>query len=146
MDFVRDIFFELRTRVEAGLTRLNLARHDLVRRYLTRMHEMVFGRNVVEVETCVTPLPKRLSLSAQWEKVETHVQSDLDRTQSVLQMQDTATLHLDAAHYALDRIAIELIDVMPSIVTVATVQPPRIYAVPCAAANTDQHAEHAAAA
>ena len=71
--------------------------------------------------------PKRMSVANQWTALEDHLHSEMERAQSVLHMQDTATLHLDAAHYALDRIAVELVDVMPSIVTVATVQPPRIY-------------------
>ncbi len=90
--------------------------------------------------------PKRISLACQWSVLEDHLQSEISRTQSVLQMQDTARLHLDAAHYALDRIAVELVDVMPSIVTIATVQPPRIYATSNRPVQANAEAEHAAVA
>jgi len=81
-----------------------------------------------KVSEPIAEAPKRVSVARQWTALEDHLHAEMERAQSVLQMQDTATLHLDAAHYALDRIAVELVDVMPSIMTVATVQPPRVSA------------------
>lgn len=80
-------------------------------------------------EPVVDAPPHHVSLNAQWTRLEGHLQTEMARTQSVLAMQDTAALHLDAAHYALDRIAIELVDVMPSIVDVADVDMDQIEAV-----------------
>ncbi len=87
----------------------------------------LLASDAAKVSEPVSDGPKRMSLSRQWTALEDHLHLEMARAQSVLQMQDTATIHLDAAHYALDRIAVELVDVMPSIMTVATVQPPRIY-------------------
>lgn len=84
--------------------------------------------NAPDVVTVVDHGPESMTLDRQWSKLEDHLQLEIARAQAVLDMQDTATLHLDAAHYALDRIAVELVDVMPSIAQIATVQPPRIYA------------------
>ena len=66
--------------------------------------------------------PATLSLDSQWAMIETYVASNTTRSQSLLQMQDTVTRHLDAAQYALGRIAVELTDVMPTITEVATDQ------------------------
>jgi len=106
---------------------------------------LLVGKNA-KVSQPLVRMPKRLSLAGQWSVLEDHLQSDISRTQSVLQMQDTATLHLDAAHYALDRIAVELVDVMPSIMTIATVQPPRIYAKQDRLVETTAQEERALAA
>lgn len=90
------------------------------------------------------PIP--MTLACQWTKLEDHLHLEMARARSVREMQDTATLHLDAAHYALDRIAVELVDVMPSITQIATVQPPRVYTSSDRGALQDPHQSQSIAA
>ena len=70
--------------------------------------------------------PTLMPVDGQWQRLESYLLDEMTRSQSVLQLQDTAALHLDAAHYALNRIAIELTDVMPSITEVTNVQATRV--------------------
>lgn len=74
-----------------------------------------------EDPSAIVDEPEQLTLDRQWEQLESHMVQGMARTQAVFEMQDTATLHLDAARYSLDRIAIELVDVMPSITEVAPI-------------------------
>lgn len=71
-------------------------------------------------------VPARLTEEAQWICLEDVVHDDIARSHSVIDMQQSAERHLDAAHYALDRIAVELIDVMPSIAAIASIAPQRV--------------------
>lgn len=68
-------------------------------------------------------LPERKGLDQQWANLTHYLDDQNDRAQALVDVQSTAARHLDAAHYALDRIALELVDVMPSIKSVARIEP-----------------------
>lgn len=68
-------------------------------------------------------LPDRKDLGQQWASLSDYLDDQNDRAQALVDVQSTAARHLDAAHYALDRIALELVDVMPSIKSVARIEP-----------------------
>lgn len=66
---------------------------------------------------------RRTSLEHQWGKLSHYLDDQHERATALVEVQSTAARHLDAAHYALDRIALELVDVMPSITQVARIEP-----------------------
>lgn len=84
------------------------------------------------------PTPERLTEDQQWGRLEDFVTSEIDRHSQVMDMQDEAGRHLDAAHYALDRIAVELVDVMPSITALITAQPSQLVSLAAVAKRDEQ--------
>lgn len=74
-------------------------------------------------EPIVPTQPERKSLDVQWRQLASYIDDQNHRAQALTDVQVTAGRHLDAAHYALDRIALELVDVMPSITQVARIEP-----------------------
>lgn len=90
----------------------------LVRFRMSRASQLDVGQKISE--------PMRLSTAMQWRRLEHVVLGNDHRTQSVIEMQDSARLHLDAAHYALDRMVVELADLIPSIANMAGSIPPGV--------------------